>query len=239
MFGQALIFPQLLNRNPKHRLGAQTDTAELKAHSFFKSIDWDALLLKQVTPPFKPVVESDESTANFDPEFTSADVREVGFGAMDLDEEDPSEDWVSQSIGPSGFTHTPNGPLGCEKDKSGISPLTSPLTPFSPLGPTPSNCHKPQGIKIAPKKKKKDPSSSPLTRSVQEEFRGFTYSGGESIITTAGIMGMKANRGDEEAVDDEEVQEPTTEDEYEDEQAVGRYANARRQGQDLQDDDMI
>ncbi|KIM90639.1 hypothetical protein PILCRDRAFT_29795, partial [Piloderma croceum F 1598] len=215
----------LLNRNPKHRLGAQTDTAELKAHPFFQSIDWDALLLKQVTPPFKPVVESDESTANFDPEFTSADVREVGFDAMDLDDDDPSEDWVSQSIGGSGFLHTPNGPLGSEK---GISPMTTPLSPLSPLGPTPTNGHKPQGIRIAPKKKKKDPTSSPLTQSVQEEFRGFTYSGGESIITSAGIMGGRGEGGDEEVVEDEEVQEPTTEDEYEDEQAVGRYATARR-----------
>jgi len=183
-----------------------------------------------VTPPFKPVVESDESTANFDPEFTSADVREVGFDAMDLDDDDPSEDWVSQSIGGSGFLHTPNGPLGSEK---GVSPLTTPLSPFSP---TSSNGHKPQGIKIVPKKKRKNPTSSPLTQSVQEEFRGFTYSGGESIITPAGIMGGRGEGGDEEVVEDEEVQEPTTEDEYEDEQAVGRYATARRR-QGLQDDD--
>lgn len=188
-------------------------------------------MLKQVTPPFKPVVESDESTANFDPEFTSADVREVGFDAMDLDDDDPSEDWVAQSIGGSGFLHTPNGPLGSEK---GISPLTTPLSPLSPLSPT--NGHKPQGIKIATKKKKKDPTSSPLTQSVQEEFRGFTYSGGESIITSAGIMGGRGEGGDEEVVEDEEIQEPTTEDEYEDEQAVGRYATARRR-QGLQDDD--
>jgi len=117
--------------------------------------------------------------------------------------------------------------------------LTSPLQPLSPLGPAPSNGHKPPGIQIAPKKKK-DSSSSPLTQSVQAEFRGFTYSGGESlIITTAGVMGGRGRGGDDEAVDDEEVQEPTTEDEYEDEQAVGRYANARRQGQGLQDDDML
>ena len=41
-------------------------------------IDWKALAAKQVTPPIIPVVESDESTANFDPEFTTADVREAG-----------------------------------------------------------------------------------------------------------------------------------------------------------------
>lgn len=227
----------MLNRNPKHRLGAQRDAAQLKEHPFFKCIDWAALSLKQVTPPFKPVVESDESTANFDPEFTSADVREVGFEAMDLDEEDPSEDWVSQSIGGSGFIHTPNGPLGSDRERNGG--ISTPLTPLSPLGPAPSaSLSKSQGIQIAGKKKKKNAAGSPLTKSVQAEFRGFTYSGGESVVTPAGVMGRQGEGGDEEVIDDEEVQEPTTEDEYEDEQAVGRYANARRQGQGL-DDDMI
>jgi serine/threonine protein kinase len=221
----------LLNRNPKHRLGAQTDTAELKAHPFFQTIDWEALSLKQVTPPFKPVVESDESTANFDPEFTSADVREVGFDAMDLDEEDPSEDWVSRSIGNSGFLHTPNGPLG--SDKNGLTPLTTslnPLSPLSPLGPAPTSMSKSQGIRIAAKKKKKGAAGSPLTNSVQENFRGFTYSGGESLVTPTGIVGKTGRGGSEEVVDDEEIAQPTTEDEYEGENAVGRYANERRRG---------
>ncbi|KAH9006919.1 serine/threonine protein kinase [Lactarius hatsudake] len=81
----------LLNRNPKHRLGAQRDAAELKEHPVFKTINWDALARKQVTPPFKPVVESDESTANFDPEFTSADISQIGLaGELNLDGDDPS-----------------------------------------------------------------------------------------------------------------------------------------------------
>ena len=103
-----------MNRNPKHRLGAHRDAAELKEHPFFKTIDWEALSRKQVTPPFKPVVESDESVANFDPEFTTADVRDQALS--DWDEEDPSEDWValSQSY-QSGPVHTPNGPLGSDK----------------------------------------------------------------------------------------------------------------------------
>lgn len=222
-----------MNRNPKHRLGAQRDAAELKAHPFFKMIDWDALALKQVTPPFKPVVESDESTANFDPEFTSADVREVGFDAMDLDEEDPSEAWVSQSIGGGGFAHTPNGPLGSEK----ASPAPTPLGPLSPLGPPPTaNGNSKQGIQIASKKKKKDVAGSVLSESIQEKFRGFTYSGESVVVTPAGIMSKRGQGGDEEAVADEEVHEPTTEDEFEDSQAAGRYANARRQG--FQDDFM-
>ena len=62
----------LLNRNPKHRLGATTDAEELKAHPFFADIDWDALGKKMVVPPFKPKLKSILDTSNFDPEFTNA-----------------------------------------------------------------------------------------------------------------------------------------------------------------------
>jgi serine/threonine protein kinase SCH9 len=232
-----LIVIQLLNRNPKHRLGAQRDAAELKEHTFFKNIDWHALSLKQVTPPFKPIVESDESTNNFDPEFTSADIRDVGVEDMDLDDDDPSAAWVSQSIGGSGFTHTPNGPLGSERPKSTgpLSPITNGST-FSNLAITPTSSSRPQGIQIK-RQKNKGFASSPLTNSVQENFRGFTYSGGESLITPM-LTALGKREKDDEAVDDEEFHEITTEDEAEDTgRSAGRYANARRQN-GFHDDDM-
>jgi protein-serine/threonine kinase len=62
----------LLNRNPKHRLGANGDAKELMAHPFFHDIDWEALCRKEVIPPFKPKLQSDTDTSNFDPEFTNA-----------------------------------------------------------------------------------------------------------------------------------------------------------------------
>ncbi|KAJ5679091.1 hypothetical protein N7462_007335 [Penicillium macrosclerotiorum] len=62
----------LLNRNPKHRLGANGDAKELMAHPFFHDVDWEALGCKQVIPPFKPKLQSDTDTSNFDPEFTNA-----------------------------------------------------------------------------------------------------------------------------------------------------------------------
>jgi len=211
----------LLNRNPKHRLGALRDAEELKEHPFFKMIDWKALALKQVTPPFKPVVESDESTSNFDPEFTSADVRDVGLAEMDLDEEDPSASWVSQSIGNVGFSHTPNGPLGSERDSKPVNGL---------YGHTngPSTNGRPQSIQIK-QRRNNDPTGSPLTNSVQANFRGFTYSGRESVGAPTGALAKQDN--EEGAVDDEEVAEPTTEDEFDEiGKPVGRYANARRKG---------
>ncbi|AGO12867.1 AaceriADL389Wp [[Ashbya] aceris (nom. inval.)] len=60
----------LLNRNPKHRLGAVNDGAEVRAHPFLCDIDWEALRNKQIPPPFKPHLTSETDTSNFDPEFT-------------------------------------------------------------------------------------------------------------------------------------------------------------------------
>ncbi|QLG75098.1 hypothetical protein HG535_0H04250 [Zygotorulaspora mrakii] len=60
----------LLNRNPKHRLGAIDDGRELRAHPFFADIDWKALRQKKIPPPFKPHLNSETDTSNFDPEFT-------------------------------------------------------------------------------------------------------------------------------------------------------------------------
>ncbi|KAJ7283855.1 kinase-like domain-containing protein [Mycena rebaudengoi] len=224
----------LLNRNPKHRLGAQRDAEELKEHPFFKTIDWAALARKQVTPPFKPVVESDESTANFDPEFTSADIRDVRTDMdLDLDEEDPSEDWVA--LGGAGLVHHPNGPLGSER-----SPPVSPMPPHAPNGnnnkavgnghhaPPPEN--RAQGIDIKPKKKKGEAVGSPLTNSVQENFRGFTYSGGESVIAPTGILAMRAATKTPDSGEGEDSA-GGTEDEFEDpSRSAGRYAHKRRKG---------
>lgn len=44
-----------------------------------------------MTPPFKPVVESDESTANFDPEFTNTNV-----SAANPFEDDEPADWAGK-----------------------------------------------------------------------------------------------------------------------------------------------
>jgi serine/threonine protein kinase SCH9 len=232
--------PQLLNRNPKHRLGAQRDAAELKEHTFFAPIDWKALSLKQLTPPFKPVVESDESVANFDPEFTSTNLNDSGLGVNDfLDEDDPSEAWVSRS---SSQTHLPNGPLG--SDTNTRKPSGAGL---GGLGMT--SISKTKGIEISKSAQKKGLSinrgsggskgsrgrrdSPPLTSSVQENFRGFTYHGEDAGDLIAAAIGkLRGENRAEEAVDDDESQEPTTEDEVEDHaNPAGRYANQRRRGQ--------
>ncbi len=206
---------QLLNRNPKHRLGAQRDAAELKEHPFFKSIDWEALARKQVTPPFKPVVESDESTSNFDPEFTSADISHIGLAnKLTLDDDDPSEDWVSQSVS-GGPQHTPHGPLGSDRP---------------PLSTTP-------GIQIQQKRRGRDLASSPpLTSSVQEKFRGFTYSGEPESFLTRVVNRLNEKEGREGALAGE-VTYPMTDDEALDASThAGRYSKRHGYLNDFDED---
>lgn len=62
----------LLNRNPKHRLGAINDARELRAHQFFGDINWENLRNKKLPPPFIPHIANELDTSNFDPEFTNA-----------------------------------------------------------------------------------------------------------------------------------------------------------------------
>ncbi|GAA5967205.1 hypothetical protein JCM3765_001736 [Sporobolomyces pararoseus] len=138
----------LLNRNPKHRLGATRDAAELKEHAFFKNIDWELLAQRAIPPPFKPYVDSDESVANFDPEFTEANLMDEAPHDVEFDESDPSPNWLDKA---------------------------------SELGR--SQVEKAAPMEIRTNTRSSRPAVQPLTNSVQENFRGFTFSGeGESMI---------------------------------------------------------
>ena len=61
---------KMLIRDPTRRLGYDGADA-LKAHPFFKSIDWDALERRAVRPPWVPNVTSSTDTSNISSEFTS------------------------------------------------------------------------------------------------------------------------------------------------------------------------
>ncbi|XP_070509230.1 atypical protein kinase C-like [Chironomus tepperi] len=76
----ASVLKGFLNKNPADRLGCNREGSfmDIANHPFFKQIDWDMLEQKQVTPPFKPRLDSDrdirEDLANFPPEFTDEPV---------------------------------------------------------------------------------------------------------------------------------------------------------------------
>lgn len=66
------LLRSLLKREPRERLGSgPTDAEEIKAHVFFKTIDFVALLDGTILPPWTPPVFGSLDTSHFDREFTS------------------------------------------------------------------------------------------------------------------------------------------------------------------------
>ena len=50
---------RLLRRDPERRLGAsEKDAEDVKKQAFFRQIDWEQLLARRITPPFKPIIVS-------------------------------------------------------------------------------------------------------------------------------------------------------------------------------------
>ncbi|KAK4684140.1 serine/threonine protein kinase SCH9, partial [Tremellales sp. Uapishka_1] len=202
-------FTQLLNRNPQNRLGARRGAEELKEHPFFQTIEWDLLYKKQITPPFKPIVDSDESTANFDPEFTNSSLQDAGIN--------PYEDDGYDAPQPEPGKHSYVGPGGSLSSAShmshaGVAINKQARPPIHPL------------------------NGSPLTSSIQENFRGFTYTG-ESLMPVSQLSDqpMEDVSDNENAVDDEEEDGQEDEEEEDDEYDDMEGMRTRRQS----DVDMI
>ena len=60
------VSSQFLHKHPGHRLGChpKTGAEDIKAHLFFKSIEWDKLERRELKPPFKPKIVSDTAKYN-------------------------------------------------------------------------------------------------------------------------------------------------------------------------------
>nr|XP_020476458.1 protein kinase C zeta type isoform X3 [Monopterus albus] len=73
----ASVLKGFLNKDPKERLGCQVQTGftDIKSHTFFRSIEWDQLEKKEVTPPFKPQISDEYGLENFDTQFTNEPVQ--------------------------------------------------------------------------------------------------------------------------------------------------------------------
>lgn len=65
------LMRKLLERDPQLRL---QNPADIKAHSFFASIDFELLIQKKITPPFVPNVASEDDTRNIDEQFLQESV---------------------------------------------------------------------------------------------------------------------------------------------------------------------
>jgi len=59
----------LLTRDPAERLGTKGGD-EVKAHPWFSDLEWEKLIRKEIEPPFKPKVRSQDDTSQIDPQFT-------------------------------------------------------------------------------------------------------------------------------------------------------------------------
>lgn len=66
------LLEALLRKEPTERLGVG-GAAEVRAHAWFRGVDFEALALKRITPPFLPTLE-DFGLRNFDREFTELPV---------------------------------------------------------------------------------------------------------------------------------------------------------------------
>lgn len=67
------IIRQFLRRDPKDRL---QDPERIKAHAWFRDIDWDKLVRLEIVPPFKPKVSGSADLQNIDKEFLDEDIDE-------------------------------------------------------------------------------------------------------------------------------------------------------------------
>ncbi|EGG21580.1 putative protein serine/threonine kinase [Cavenderia fasciculata] len=62
------LVSMLLNRDPQKRLGSgESDVEEIKTHPFFRSVNWQKVLNKEVDPPFKPHLNGPLDFSYFDP----------------------------------------------------------------------------------------------------------------------------------------------------------------------------
>lgn len=50
---------QMLQKDRTKRLGAKSDSTEIKSHPFFATINWTLLDQKKITPPYNPNVVRD------------------------------------------------------------------------------------------------------------------------------------------------------------------------------------
>ena len=69
------LISQLLNVNPKKRLGSgEEDAKKIKSHPYFKGIDWEKYANKEIEAPFIPELDDEMDLRYFDKMFTDEPV---------------------------------------------------------------------------------------------------------------------------------------------------------------------
>lgn len=95
------LLTRLLRKEPNKRLGGTTpkDLKALKAHRFFRKIDWKKLERREAEPPIQPVITDPEMAENFSEEFTQMPMSPVLMRA-------------SQNMDVDGYAKAENDPFG-------------------------------------------------------------------------------------------------------------------------------
>ncbi|KAI1887626.1 hypothetical protein AGOR_G00192250 [Albula goreensis] len=127
------LIKKLLKKNAAQRLGSsKADCADIQKHPFFRHVSWDDLLNKQLEPPYRPCLQSDEDVSQFDSRFTRQ---------TPVDSPDDSSLSHSAEHAFAGFTYVAPSVLESLKEGFSFEPRirparrlnSSPRTPISPL----------------------------------------------------------------------------------------------------------
>ena len=92
----------LLDKDPLTRMGSSKDLTELQSHPFFAAVNWDRIVRKELTPPFRPRVANAGDVTEIDAEFTNQPIPESV--RQENDTPDPSSSYANQF---QGFTFVP------------------------------------------------------------------------------------------------------------------------------------
>ena len=84
------LINKLLEKDPGTRLGRK-GLKEIKKHPFFSGVNFDDLQKKKHKAPFKPTIDKDDVTNNFDEEYLTMDVSESP--VADWSKEDEYNNW--------------------------------------------------------------------------------------------------------------------------------------------------
>ncbi|XP_075542881.1 ribosomal protein S6 kinase beta-1-like isoform X1 [Dermacentor variabilis] len=129
------LLRKLLRRNVLQRLGSgPNDARDIKAHPFFRHVNWEDVLARRVEPPIKPQLLNDEDVSQFDTKFTKQT-------PIDSPDDGMLSDSVNQVF--VGFTYVAPSVLEelhrpmVIKARSPRKLTNSPRTPFSPVSKRP------------------------------------------------------------------------------------------------------
>lgn len=70
------LITKLLEKDKKQRLGFKSDLDEVICHPWFKEIDMEKLVKKELEPPFRPELKNSFDLSNFDQKYVKLDVTE-------------------------------------------------------------------------------------------------------------------------------------------------------------------